>query len=75
MSRQYDQAANLLGDRVGGVFLHELLASHQVVDGILMNDHFKGSIFHGSLAVHCPPNRVECFIDRNPFVARFPFIN
>ena len=40
-----------LGDRVGGVLLHELVASHQVVDGILMHDDFKGGIFHGSLAV------------------------
>jgi hypothetical protein len=75
MSRQYDQAANLLGDRVGGVFLHELLASHQVVDGILMNDHFKGGIsmahwpFIARRTVSNPSS------NRNPFVARFPFVN
>ena len=64
-----------VGDGVGGVLLHESVTQHQVVNGILMNDHFKFGIIHDSLAVHCAPHLVECVVDRNPFVACFPFVN
>ena len=36
-----------LGDSVGGMLLNESVASHQVVDGILMYDHLKVGMLNG----------------------------